>query len=78
MLKLCDTTVTRATTPDEVPGVVSAAIDLAFKEERAAAVLLSQQLIGKKVLRELEDGDTVMVRNPDGAQSNEFSYYAYP
>jgi len=49
VLKLCDTTATRASVPDEVPGVVSAAIDLAFGRECAAAVLLSQQLIGRKI-----------------------------
>jgi endo-1,4-beta-xylanase len=36
------------------------------------------RLIGKKVVREIEDGETVFVRNPDGAQSNEFAYYQFP
>ncbi len=49
VLALCDTTVTRATTPDEAPKLVAEAIDFAFTHERAAAVLLSQQLIGRKV-----------------------------
>lgn len=49
VLALCDTTVTRAKSPEEAPMLTTAAIDLAFKEERATAVLLSQQLIGRKV-----------------------------
>jgi sulfopyruvate decarboxylase TPP-binding subunit len=49
VLKLCDTAVMRASAPDEVPGVIAAAIDTAFTQQRAAAVLLSQQLIGRKV-----------------------------
>jgi sulfopyruvate decarboxylase alpha subunit len=49
VLSLCETKVTRATTPDEAPLLAASAIDFAFREERAAAVLLSQQLIGKKV-----------------------------
>lgn len=49
VLALCDATVTRATTPDEAPAMAAAAIATAFGGERAAAVLLSQQLIGRKV-----------------------------
>ncbi len=49
VLALCETKVTRASTPDESPAVAAAAIDYAFGGERAAAVLLSQQLIGRKV-----------------------------
>jgi sulfopyruvate decarboxylase alpha subunit len=49
VLSLCETKVTRTTNPEEAPTMAAAAIDYAFKEERAAAVLLSQQLIGKKV-----------------------------
>ena len=36
-------------TPDEVEGVAERAVQQAFGDERIAAVLLSQQLIGKKV-----------------------------
>ncbi len=49
VLKLCETQVTRASTPDEAPAMVEAALRDAFEGERAAAVLLSQQLIGRKV-----------------------------
>ncbi len=49
VLKLCDAEVYRATTPDEVEGVAERAVQQAFGAERIAAVLLSQQLIGKKV-----------------------------
>jgi hypothetical protein len=49
VLELCETKVTRATTPDEAPVLTQAAIELAFTEECSAAVLLSQQLIGRKV-----------------------------
>jgi sulfopyruvate decarboxylase TPP-binding subunit len=49
VLSLCETKVTRAVTPDEAPAMAAAAIEFAFKEERAAALLLSQQLIGRKV-----------------------------
>ncbi len=46
---LCETKVTRAMTPEEAPVLTAEALDFVFKEERAAAVLLSQQLIGAKV-----------------------------
>lgn len=49
VLELCESDVARVTTPGEVPGVVATAIDLAFGQERAATVLLSQRLIGRKV-----------------------------
>jgi sulfopyruvate decarboxylase alpha subunit len=49
VLELCETKVTRVTTPDEAPALTQAAIELAFTEECSAAVLLSQQLIGRKV-----------------------------
>jgi len=49
VLKLCDAEVYRATTPDEVEGAAERAVQQAFGAERIAAVLLSQQLIGKKV-----------------------------
>ncbi len=47
-LKLCDMQVTRANTPDEVESAVAAGIEQAFGHEAAVAVLLSQQLIGRK------------------------------
>jgi sulfopyruvate decarboxylase TPP-binding subunit len=48
-LKLCDTDVAKAETPDAVVPAVQNAIQLAFGGDRAAAVLLSQKLIGRKV-----------------------------
>ncbi len=48
-LKLCDTSVTKAETPDQVVPAVQNAVQLAFGDDRAAAVLLSQKLIGRKV-----------------------------
>jgi sulfopyruvate decarboxylase alpha subunit len=47
-LALMDVAVTRAERPDEVAALVAAALDRAFAEERAAAVLFSQNLIGAK------------------------------
>ena len=49
VLKLCEAQVYRATTPDEVEGAAGRAVQHVFGDERIAAVLLSQQLIGKKV-----------------------------
>ncbi len=49
VLKLCEAEVYRATTPDEVEGAAERAVQQAFGAERIAAVLLSQQVIGKKV-----------------------------
>ena len=49
VLKLCDAQVYRAATPDEVEGIAERALQLAYGDERVVAVLLSQQLIGKKV-----------------------------
>jgi sulfopyruvate decarboxylase alpha subunit len=48
-LKLCDTHVARVETPDAVVPAVQNAVQLAFGADRAAAVLLSQKLIGAKV-----------------------------
>ena len=48
-LKLCDTHVARVEAPDKVADTVQAAIQLAFGDDRAVAVLLSQKLIGSKV-----------------------------
>jgi sulfopyruvate decarboxylase alpha subunit len=49
VLKLCEADVYRATKPDEVEGMSERAVQRAFGGERIAAVLLSQQLIGRKV-----------------------------
>ncbi len=49
VLKLCEADVYRVTKPDEVEGAADRAVQQAFGDERIAAVLLSQQLIGKKV-----------------------------
>lgn len=49
VLKLCEAEIYRARTPDEVAGAAERAVQVAFGDERIAAVLLSQQLIGKKV-----------------------------
>ena len=48
-LKLCDTHVSRVDAPDKVSDTVKAAVQLAFGDDRAVAVLLSQKLIGSKV-----------------------------
>ena len=49
VMKLCDAELYRATKPEDVPQLAERAVQKAFGEERVAAVLLSQQLIGKKV-----------------------------
>jgi sulfopyruvate decarboxylase alpha subunit len=49
VLKLCEAEVYRVRAPDEVVGSAERAIQQAFGGERIAAVILSQQLIGKKV-----------------------------
>jgi sulfopyruvate decarboxylase alpha subunit len=49
VLKLCEGKVYRVRTPDEVKGIAERAVSQAFGDERIVAVLLSQQLIGKKV-----------------------------
>ena len=49
VLKLCDAEVYRASKPDEVEGLAERAVQQAFGGERIVALLLSQQLIGKKV-----------------------------
>jgi sulfopyruvate decarboxylase alpha subunit len=48
-LELCDTHVARVERPEQVVPAVENAVQLAFGEDRAAAVLLSQKLIGRKV-----------------------------
>jgi len=47
-LRLSDVLVYRAERPEEVEETVEAALDIAFDGEVAAAVLLSQRLIGRK------------------------------
>jgi sulfopyruvate decarboxylase alpha subunit len=49
VLKLCEAEVYRANTPAEVAGAAERAVQQAFGNEGIAAVILSQQLIGKKV-----------------------------
>jgi hypothetical protein len=49
VLKLCEAKVYRVQTPDQVAGASERALQHAFGDERIAAVILSQQLIGKKV-----------------------------
>jgi sulfopyruvate decarboxylase alpha subunit len=49
MMKLCDADVLRVRTPDEVADAAERALQTAFGGERIVAVLLSQELIGKKV-----------------------------
>lgn len=49
VLKLCEAEVYRANAPNEVAGAAERAVQVAFGDERIAAVVLSQQLIGKKV-----------------------------
>jgi sulfopyruvate decarboxylase alpha subunit len=48
-LKLCETDVAKVETPEGVVPAVQNAIQLAFGGDRAAAVLLSQKLIGRKI-----------------------------
>jgi sulfopyruvate decarboxylase alpha subunit len=49
VLKLCEAEIYRAQTPDQVEGMAERAVQHVFGEERIAALVLSQQLIGKKV-----------------------------
>ena len=49
VLKLCDAEVYRASKSEEVEGLAERAVQQAFGGERIVALLLSQQLIGKKV-----------------------------
>jgi sulfopyruvate decarboxylase alpha subunit len=49
VMKLCEAEVLRATSPDKVESVAERALQAAFGGERIVAVLLSQQLIGRKV-----------------------------
>jgi sulfopyruvate decarboxylase TPP-binding subunit len=49
LLKLCEAEVLRARKPDEVQGMAERAVQRAFGDERIVALILSQELIGKKV-----------------------------
>jgi sulfopyruvate decarboxylase TPP-binding subunit len=49
VMQMCEAEVLRAREPSEVAGLADRAVQLAFGEERIVALLLSQQLIGKKV-----------------------------
>lgn len=49
VLKLCEAEIYRARAPGDVAGSAERAIQHAFGAERIAAVILSQELIGKKV-----------------------------
>ena len=49
VLKLCEAEVYRARKAEEVEGLAERAIQQAFGDERIVAVLLSQELIGRKV-----------------------------
>jgi sulfopyruvate decarboxylase alpha subunit len=49
VLKLCDAEIMRVRKPDEIAGVAERALQSAYGDERIVAVLLSQELIGKKV-----------------------------
>jgi sulfopyruvate decarboxylase alpha subunit len=48
VLRLCEAEVLRARKPEEVAGLSERAAQLAFGEERIVALILSQELIGKK------------------------------
>jgi sulfopyruvate decarboxylase alpha subunit len=49
VMKLCEADVLRVKEPDEAERTAERALQSAFGDERIVAVLLSQQLIGKKV-----------------------------
>jgi sulfopyruvate decarboxylase alpha subunit len=49
VLKLCEAEVYRARTPEEVEGAAARAVQQVFGDERIGAIILSQQLIGRKV-----------------------------
>jgi len=49
VLRLCEAEVLRASKPEEVEGLAERALQIAFGEERIVALILSQELIGKKV-----------------------------
>jgi sulfopyruvate decarboxylase alpha subunit len=49
VLKLCEAEVYRVTKPEDVESAAERAVQHVFGDERIGAVILSQQLIGKKV-----------------------------
>jgi sulfopyruvate decarboxylase alpha subunit len=49
VLRLCEAEVLRARKPEEVEELAERALQIAFGEERIVALILSQELIGKKV-----------------------------
>ena len=49
VLGLCEAEIYRARKPDEVQGLAERAVQRAFGDERIVALILSQELIGKKV-----------------------------
>ncbi len=49
VLRLCEAEVLRARKPEEVEGLAERATQIAFGEERIVTLILSQELIGKKV-----------------------------
>jgi sulfopyruvate decarboxylase alpha subunit len=49
IMQICEADVLRARKPDEVQGLAERAIQSAFGGERIVALILSQELIGKKV-----------------------------
>ncbi len=49
VLKLCEAEIYRVRKPDEAEGMAERAMQTVFGDERIAAVVLSQELIGKKV-----------------------------
>lgn len=49
VLKLCEAEVYRANTPGDVTGTAERAVQHVFGDERIGALILSQQLIGKKI-----------------------------
>ena len=49
VMKLCDAEIYRARKPDEVGGLAERALQRAFGDGRIVALILSQELIGKKV-----------------------------
>jgi hypothetical protein len=49
VLKLCEAEVYRVTKPEDVESTAERAVQHVFGAERIGAIILSQQLIGKKV-----------------------------
>jgi sulfopyruvate decarboxylase TPP-binding subunit len=49
VMQLCEAEILRARKPDDVRGLAERAVQFAFGDERIVALILSQELIGKKV-----------------------------